>query len=161
MRRSSSAERASLLGAEGQASVEAALLLPSMLVLLALLLEPACLLYTRMVMEHAAAESARLALTASAEDAEKFCRRRLKAVPEASLFHVGGEDDWEIECSNENGKVAVRITGHVRPLPLFNMLAQTVLEHDGAGIVLRVECEVALRPQWLGGDSGAWSRIWD
>ena len=38
----------------GQASVESALLLPTILLLLALLMQPACLLYTRCVMEGAA-----------------------------------------------------------------------------------------------------------
>lgn len=75
----------------GQASVEAALLLPTILLLLALLMQPACLLYTRCVMEGAAVEVARLAATArEGLDVRPFALRRLAAVPEVSVFHVGG-----------------------------------------------------------------------
>ena len=152
----------SLADACGQASVEAAFLLPTVLLVLGMLLEPACLLYTRMVMGQAAAETARLLVTSavSADDVRSFCRKRLSAVPEASLFHVGSHTDWEIELSNSAGEVSVGIRGHARPLPVFGALAGLFLEHDGQGIILSVRHVQRLRPAWLGGDADAWSKVW-
>ena len=84
----------------GQATVEAAVLIPSVMLLLGILVQPVCLLYTRAVMHGTAAETARAVLTArGAEDlteCEQYARRRLAAVPEVSVFHVGGTDDWQI-----------------------------------------------------------------
>ena len=51
-----------------QSTVEAAFLLPTFLTLILLALQPVCLLYTRAVMESAAAETARLMTTTTAED---------------------------------------------------------------------------------------------
>ena len=61
-----------------QSTVEAAFLLPTFLTLILLALQPVCLLYTRAVMESAAAETARLMTTTTAEDDDlkEFTRRR-------------------------------------------------------------------------------------
>ena len=45
------------MGEEGPASVEAAVLLPVLVLVVALLVQPACLLYTRAVMSGAAAQT--------------------------------------------------------------------------------------------------------
>lgn len=152
-----------LARSEGQATVEAALLMPTLLLTMGLLLEPACLLYTRMVMGQAAAETARLLVTSSdsPEIPKQFCLRRLAAIPEVSLFHVGGSDDWDIELSNDEGAVSVSIRGHARPLPLLGLLAGGVLGCDGEGVILSVRYEAALRPSWLGGDAHDWAAVWD
>ena len=47
----------------GQATIEAAVLLPSVMLLFAILLEPACLSYTRTIMRATACETARVAAT--------------------------------------------------------------------------------------------------
>lgn len=67
-------------------------MLPTFLALILLALQPVCLLYTRAVMESAAAETARLMTTTTAEDDDlkEFARRRLAAVPNVSIFHAGG-----------------------------------------------------------------------
>ncbi|MDO5106794.1 MAG: pilus assembly protein [Coriobacteriaceae bacterium] len=146
---------------DGQATVEAAFLLPTVLLTMGLLLEPACLLYTRMAMRHAAAETARLLVTAASEDdAEAFCLRRLEAVPEVGLFHTGGQGDWEIGLSSEEGMVRVTIRGHARPLPLLGLVVGGVLGRDERGVVLEVDHSARLRPEWLGGDEHVWSEIW-
>ncbi len=152
-----------LVRTDGQASVEAALLLPAVLLVLGMLLQPACLLYTRMVMEQAAAETGRLLVTASCGDdaVRAFCIRRLSAVPAVSLFHVGGADDWQIEFSERSGYVEVAIRGHARPLPVFGMLARLAIDHDDQGIVLAATYAHRLRPSWLGGDVDAWMGVWD
>ena len=147
----------------GQASVEAAFLLPVLMLVLGMLLQPACLLYTRMVMAQAAAETARVLVTSpGAQDAARtFCLNRLSAVPEMSLFHVGSQDDWEIVLMENAGEVSVSIRGHARPLPVFGALSSLVLQHDGQGIVLSVTYAQRLRPSWLGGDADGWAHIWD
>lgn len=74
-------------------------MLPTFLTLILLALQPVCLLYTRAVMESAAAETARLMTTTTAEDDDlkEFTRRRLAAVPNVSIFHAGGPLSWDIE----------------------------------------------------------------
>lgn len=76
----------------GQMSVEAALLLPVALALIALLVQPACVLYTRSVMAATAGELARLSLTrrGGEDELREFALRRLRAVPDLSIFHEGG-----------------------------------------------------------------------
>ena len=83
-----------------QATVEAAVLLPSFLILMLLALQPVCILYTRGVMESAAAETARLMITSEAESKaslKAFALRRLAAVPDVEIFHAGGPLSWDIE----------------------------------------------------------------
>ena len=148
----------------GQATVEAAVLLPTLLALLSLLIQPVCVAYTRMVMAHAACETLRVMATAHDErDARAYALRRLRAVPEASLFHVGGEHDWDIgvSSSDEGRTATVSIRGHVRPLPFFGALASAMGERDGQGVVLRVEARSAVRPSWVGGDYEDWQEMWD
>ena len=68
-------------------SVETALLLPVALTLVALLVQPACVLYTRAVMAATAGELVRLAVTSrgSDEDLRSFALRRLSAVPDLEM----------------------------------------------------------------------------
>lgn len=152
------------LGDRGQSSVEAALLLPTVLLLLALLVQPVCLLYTRCVMEGAAAETARLVATArEGLDVRPFVLRRLAAVPEVSVFHVGGQDDWEVETEGPDarGHVTVRLAGHARPLPLFEGICELLGESDEKGLVLRVCVTASSRPGWLEGGYGDWTCLWE
>ena len=55
------------MGSLPEATVEAAMLIPAFLLLLLLMLQPVCLLYTRSVMESTAAETARLLATGDAD----------------------------------------------------------------------------------------------
>ena len=153
----------------GQATVEAALLLPVLLLCMTLLVQPACLLYTRCVMQHAAAEGCRVLATepATAGVADQTYRayilRRLGAVPDIDVFHVGGDAGWTISFSNSSGgrEVDVSIETSVRPLPLFGSVASLFFEGDGeGGIVLKVDVSATMRPSWLEGDYGVWSSIW-
>lgn len=147
----------------GQSSVEAAVLLPSVMLVLALLLQPACLLYTRAIMREAAGECLRVSATAREGDlwsCRAFALRRLKAVPEISLFHVGGESDWEVGIERGDGRVRVTIEGHARPLPLMGAVAGLLSMSDGAGVVLRVAVEQGTRPSWVRGDYDAWQDMW-
>lgn len=147
--------------------MEAALLLPSFLFVLLLALQPVCLLYTRAVMEGAAAETARLMVTGSDGNAEAyraFTLRRLAAVPDLALFHEGGPLSWDIElsvASSGAGKVRVEIEGAVKPLPVLGAFAGLWGERNGQGDVLvRVEVSYEGRPSWLEGSYETWIASW-
>ena len=149
----------------GQASVEAALLLPVLMVCLALLVQPMCLLYTRCVMQSAAAEGCRLLATATGDtdDAacEQYVRRRLSAVPRADVFLAG---DWQVELQGdaESDEVGVQIVGHARPLPLVRVVAALLGPTDQAGNVeLKVSVTRCARPGGVEGGYSDWTSIWD
>ncbi len=150
-------------GNDGQASVEAAVLIPSLLVVVALLVQPTCLLYTRSVMSGAAAEAVRLAATSSSTDeVVAFVKRRLKAVPEVSAFHAGGEADWSVSVSGAGtARPRVEISGHARPLPLTAAIAGAVAGSDGSGVVLKVEKEADARAGWVQGAYSDWVGMWE
>ena len=148
----------------GQASVEAALLLPVLMVCLALLVQPMCLLYTRCVMQSAAAEGCRLLATATGDtdDAacEQYVRRRLLAVPQTDVFLAG---DWQVELQGnaESDEVGVQIVGHARPLPLVGVVAALLGPVDQAGNVeLKVSVTRCARPGWVEGGYSDWTSIW-
>ena len=138
------------------------------MLLFALLLQPACALYTRAVMQGAAAEGLRVLATrdASGVGTDAACRayvlRRLRAVPEVAAFHVGGADAWEVtvEGDSGSGEARVEVAGNFRPLPLVGGLARTLGEADGDEVVLRVRASERTRPAWLEGDYGSWVEIW-
>lgn len=151
------------LGERGQSTVEAAVLLPTLLALLALLLQPVCVLYTRSVMWEAAGETARaVACARSMDTCRSYALRRLDAVPEVSVFHVGGRDDWQVGVTRSGDRLTseVEIVGHLRPLPLLGDLACAHMERDGAGVVLRVRLSERTRPSWLEGSYGSWMQMW-
>lgn len=152
-----------LVSERGQSSVEAAVVLPVLMLLFALLMQPVCVLYSIVVMRHAAAQTARLVATTSDEGAcRSFALRRLRAVPDSSLFHVGGDADWKVSTarSSDGRTCDVEITGHVRPLPLFGVGMRLLGESDGEGILLRVHVSERMRPAWLGGEYGDWMSAW-
>ena len=144
------------------------MLLPTFLTLLLLSLQPVCLLYTRAVMESAAAETARLMITGEDEDGssyEAFALRRLAAVPDLSIFHEGGALAWDIElglAKDNDGAVIVSIEGTVSPLPVLGVFASAFGSTDAQGdVVLHVEVTYDGRPSWLEGDYDEWIEVWD
>lgn len=151
--------------ASGQATVEAAVLLPTLMLLMALLMQPACLLYTRAIMRAAAGECVRVLATGYGEYAEADCRafalRRLAAVPELSIFHVGGREDWDVTCERGEGRVTVRIAGHLRPLPLLGVAVELLGSRDAVGTRLDVEVSERVRADWVEGDYGSWVQMWE
>lgn len=140
------------------------MLLPTLMLLLGFLTQPACLLYTRSVMHATAGECARVLATARGSDDEADCRafalRRLAAVPEVSIFHVGGSQDWEIDFERSEGRVTVRIAGHLRPLPFLGLSAQAFGTTDGAGTRIEASVSERVRAEWVGGDYGSWIKMW-
>ncbi len=108
-------------GACGQATVEAALLIPVLLFGLVIAVQPGIVLCDRGVMEAAACAGCRVLETASAADEDEvveYVQRRLGAVPAVSAFHEGV---WDVEVrgAGQNGEcVSVRISHEYKPLPL-------------------------------------------
>lgn len=147
--------------------MEAAFLLPTFFVLMLLALQPVCLLYTTSIMESAAAQTARLMVTADGEDDEgyrSFALRRLAAVPDVSVFHAGGPYAWDVSMTRSEdagGEVSVSIEGHVRPLPVLGVFASSFGEVNAQGdVLLRVEVSYAGRPAWLEGNYASWVSQW-
>lgn len=149
----------------GQASVEAALLVPVTLVLVALLAQPACVLYTRSVMAATAAELTRLAATTrdGEGDHRAFALRRLAAVPDVPVFHEGGPEAWEVEVTGpgDEGRVRAVVQGSVRPLPILGAIVAALGEPGGGGVRLRVEVTREVRADWIGGAYAEWIGVWD
>ena len=156
--------RAARASEEGQATVEAAVLVPTVMVVLALLLQPAMLLYTRAVMSGAAAEGARLATTATYDEAaslvDSYVRRRLRAVPDVACFHEGGVDAWDVSIEQDGNRVRVCVVGYAQPLPLMGVMAGLVGQMDGRDVLLSAEVERSTRAEWVGGDYGDWIAAW-
>ena len=144
-------------------------MLPILMVCLALLVQPACVLYTRGVMYAAAAEACRLMATAPSSSAvadearRAYVLRRLSAVPNVDVFHVGGDAGWHVELEGGPGShvVSARISTWVRPLPFVGAPAFLLGERDGQGNVLvKVAVTQTVRPEWLEDTYASWSRIW-
>lgn len=153
-------------GETAQVAVEAAFLLPVLFALVLLMVQPVCVLYTRSVMESAAAATARLAITGGDGDAdghEAFALRRLAAVPDLDIFHAGGPLAWDVDVkyAGKGGSVRVSIEGAVRPLPLIGALSSRFGEvNDHGDVVLRVETAYRGRPSWLEGSYETWISAW-
>ena len=156
----------------GQGTVEAAVAIPVLFLLMLLLLQPGIVLYDRLVMANAAAEGCRLLATATNDmggSCEAFVRHRLAAVPQHDCFHVHhGECSWDIEFSGgeSSEQVTVRIGNELRPLPLFDAGAKLLGLVNGNGN-LEIEESVTMRtqPNWvasskLGLDPSSWIGAW-
>ena len=142
----------------GQATVEAAFLLPVLCVLVLLLVQPGILLYDRMVMEGAAADACRLLATTSnsregaQEQCEAYVRRRLGAVPQQDCFHVHGPQcTWDIRLEGDEASQSVRVSiaTEARPLPLLGTAASLLGIVNGRGNFV-VEVSVAQQVQRRG-----------
>ncbi len=144
-----------------QATVEAAILLPSFCIVVLLALQPVCVRYTQAVMEVAAAQGCRLVATGEGADERStraFILRRLAAVPDIAIFHAGGPLAWEVDYGGEGeaGRF-VEIEGWVKPLPVLGVFVGAFGERNAAGDVrLRVRAAMRPRPAWVKGDYDAW-----
>lgn len=164
------------LGSRGQATLEAAFLIPVILVCLLLVIQPGILLYDRMVMESAAAEGCRMLATRTtsqqADDIqyENFIRHRLGSIPEHESFHLHDSVcSWDIKLngSETTSTVSVTITNKLHLLPLFDFGAQVagLLDESGA-FPLSVTVEMPTQPDWvtnqvLGMNPRGWVDQWE
>ena len=166
------AQKRRIVGRAGQGTVEAALLIPVVCVGILLLVQPAIVLYDRMVMADAAAETCRLLMTLPAEErstADVFARRRLAAIPQQENFHVHeGGCAYRISCQGGEGSssVEVCIENRLKPLPLIGAGAGFLGLLDGDGC-LRVEVTSTMdaQPSWVasspaGSAPAGWVGAW-
>ena len=136
----------------GQATVEAAFLLPVLLAGMILALQPGILLYNRAVMEAAAADACRLLETLSPGSelmAQAYVMRRLDAVPSADAFHVGL---WDVEVSGDEASeaVSVRIRHTLKPLPLAGVVLRVVGFSGADGLCWQeVSSQRSARDTWI------------
>ena len=155
---------------KAQSTIEAAFLLPVVMLIFLLILQPICILYTKSIMESAVSGAIRILMTwdESREPAEvgirSYILRRLHAVPEISLFHEGGEQDWNIEIngSETSKNVSITIMGHVRPIPLLKLPAKVFcrVSNDGC-IELVSKIDIQNKPSWKEGTYHDWIQIWE
>lgn len=149
--------------ASGQATVEAAFLIPVLFTVVLMLIEPGIVLYDRTVMESAASDACRMLATCTGsygmDDGayEQIVRRHLGAVPQQELFHVHeGGCSWNIEMTGDetSGEVAVRIENKVRLLPLIDAACRLAGVADAEGcMTIAVEQSAPVQPAWAAGQS--------
>ena len=157
----------------GQATVETALLVPVLLAVILLLVEPGIILYDRIVMRDAAAQGCRVLMTMSGGDdgtAEAFIRRRLGSIPQQNAFHVheGNDCSWQIVCSGgaESAEVTVRISTEIEPLPLIGFGAALLGAVNERGhVVIEVETSLPVQDAWVassgaGSSPAGWIGAW-
>lgn len=156
----------------GQGTVEAAVAIPVVFLLLLLLLQPGIILYDRLVMGNAAAEGCRLLATASGDmggSCEAFIRHRLAAVPQHDCFHVhGGTCSWQIDFSGDetSQEVSVHIANELRPLPLFDAGSKLLgLTNSNGNLVIEETVTMRTQPDWvtsseLGLSPSSWVGAW-
>ena len=159
----------------GQTTVEAAFLIPILMLLILLLLQPMILLYNRMVMENAAAEGCRLLATATSQGAyspEKhkgYIKRRLAAIPPVQIFHLHeGQCSWDItfEGNETSATVTVQIENRLKPLPLIGWGADFLGLTDADNcLTQKVRVTMPTQPDWVsslgGNDPGGWVHAYD
>lgn len=142
----------------GQATVEAAYLVPAVFLCLLLLLQPGIILYDYAVMEAAAADGCRLLATktdvagASRDACEAFVKRRLAAVPPQDQFHLhGGACSWEIDVEGDETSEYVQVTikNKLKLLPLIDAGGTLLGIADASGAYpLEVTSRMRTQPQW-------------
>ena len=157
---------------QGQGTVEAAVAIPVLFLLLLLLLQPGIVLYDRLVMANAAAEGCRLLATATGDmggSCEAFVRHRLAAVPQHDCFHVHqGDCSWNIELSGDESsqEVTVSIGNELKPLPLYDAGSKLLgLTNASGNLEIWESVTMRTQPDWvvsseLGLDPASWIGAW-
>lgn len=145
----------------GQGTVEAAVVIPVMFILMLLLLQPGIVLYDRVIMGSAAAEACRVLATSTDSQGsmnrscEAFIRHRLSAIPQQDCFHVhNGVCSWSIEMSGDEGSlfVTTRIRNELRPLPLFDGAAKLLGMVNARGnLEIEESVTMQVQPTWVSG----------
>lgn len=116
----------------GQSIPEVPVVVVTLMAFVLMIMQPAVLLYDRMVLNNAAAETARVLVTGVAagdagrhEGAVKgFAIRRLAAIPDAEFFKVGEPEITFPESSPGGQWVSVRITVKAKPMPVIGTVGR-------------------------------------
>lgn len=148
---------ARLKNTEAQATVEAAIMIPAIFLLLLLLIQPGIYLYDLCVMNEAASETCRVLSTSSeaekAKICESFARRRLSAIPQQDNFHMhssGCSYDISYEGSQDSNEVSVTIKNQLKPLPLVGFITNFVgLLNENKCLEIEARASQVSRPTWV------------
>ncbi|MDO5329393.1 MAG: TadE/TadG family type IV pilus assembly protein [Coriobacteriia bacterium] len=146
-----------LVKEDGQATVEAAIMIPIIFLLMLLLIQPGILLYDWIVMNEACAETCRAVSTISENEKQSMCesyaRRRLAAIPQQDNFHVhsiGCSYDIQMSGNNTSPSVTVEIKNEVKPLPLIGFLSQTLgILNENQNFEIKASSTQQCRPSWI------------
>lgn len=154
----------------GQAAVECAFLIPIVLLLLILLIQPGIILYNHTVMKAAASEGCRLLATRNDSltdqaSYENSIRRHLGAIPQQENFHIHQSGcSWviELEGNEQSSSVRVSIENQLKLLPFFDFAAQAVgLTNASGNFVQKVEVQRKTYNGWvLEGEDGINPNFW-
>ncbi len=143
---------------DAQATVEAAFILPVIILCMGLSVQPILCMYTKSLMQEAALEGVRFAMSEEDKNkTERFVRRRLEAIPASEIFHAGSDDDWNIEIVRSQETVSITIVGHMKEIPLLGTPSLLYLDHDEAGIVLKASASGVISPSWREGSYEQWA----
>lgn len=142
---------------KGQATVEAAIMIPVIFIILLLLIEPGILFYDYCVMNSAAAETCRVLSTQDNNNKQKVCeafaRRRLSAIPQQDNFHLhstGCSYQIQLEGSQDSNEVSVKIINEVKPLPLIGFLSDVLgILNANKCFEINANCTQKQRPDWV------------
>lgn len=141
----------------GQASIEAAFILPIALLCIGLALQPLLYMYSKSLCHQAAEEGVRYAMSEENNSrTERYILRRLSSIPSLPILHKGEEADWNIEIIRADNKVRISIMGHMAPLPLLGVPSKMFLPHDDDGLKIKTEAEGPISPGWREGTYDEW-----
>ena len=115
---------------DAQGTLEAAFIIPILMTLMLLLIQPAIVCYDLVIMKSASAQACRLASEAGnsgSSGVENFIRRRLSAIPQVDIFHVHSSScSYVIDIEGTNEKTStVTIKNKIKPLPLIDIALGT------------------------------------
>lgn len=143
----------------GQATVEGAFLIPLILLLLMMLIQPGILLYNRMVMQSAAAEGCRLLATRPVDSYgseaafKEYVLRHLGSIPQQDNFHIHESGcSWVVELKGDetHERVGVSIENRVKLLPFFDFGASALgLTGSDGYLPQKVEVAQQVKSDWV------------
>ena len=138
-----------------QGTVEAAIVIPILLTLVLLMVQPAIVFYDQVVMKSAASEGCRLVSELGSEstsNVEDFVRRRLSAIPQADIFHVhSGDCSYDISIEGANAAMAtVTIKNKIKLLPLIDVAYRAFGRGGESGTLELVATSTQIsQPEWV------------
>lgn len=140
-----------------QATIEAAFVLPVALLCIGLSVQPIVYMYTKSIVQEAAYDGVRFASSESDDKkTERYVLRRLQAIPTLEIFHLVDMNDWNIELTRTSSAVELRISGHIKPIPIIGTPSTLVLPHDEKGLVVQSQARIFDRPSWREGGYDDW-----
>lgn len=144
---------------EGQAVVEGAFLIPVLLLVFMLLIQPSIILYDRIVMQAAASEGCRVLVSSdglsnsAGSSTESFVRNRLSAIPQQDNFHLHqGACSWDIRLSGSESSetVSVSITNQLKLLPFFDVCAAALgIVNAEGNFEIKIETTYTAKDSWV------------